>query len=191
MKKKIIFFIIIIVIIILVILKIIPYLILRNIEDEENSVISVKGTYLQFGNDNSIWEEKYNLSNMVEKLEEKSNLNIDKEQYEIILENDLYYTFEPQYNIDIEITNLEINSEYKVKYMNNEKILNEGTNKIEIELLEGINEINVQLLKDDKPFFDFQKQIYYIKEYKNQFLDEMSLNAISTHFQIIQMIKIL
>lgn len=181
MKKKVIFFMI-ITIIILVIFKIIPYVILKSIEKNEYSLIVLEKEILHFNSDDSILESKYNLLNAIKKIEEKLDTNITNEQYEIILEDDLYYTINSQYTIKIKITNLESNSEYKIKYENTEKKLREGTNQIEIDLEEGYNEVNIELLKNDKNFYNFQKQIYYIEKYKKQFLDELSLNSVSTHF---------
>lgn len=181
MKKKVIFFMI-VTIIILVIFKIIPYVILKTIEKNEYSLISSEKEILCLNSNDSILESKYNLLNVIKKIEEKLDTNITNEQYEIILEDNLYYTINPKYTIKIKITNLESNSEYKIKYANIEKDLKEGTNQIEINLEEGFNEVNIELLKNDKNFYNFQKQIYYIEKYKKQFLDELSLNAVSTHF---------
>lgn len=181
MKKKVIFFMI-VSIIILVIFKIIPYVILKSIEKNEYSLISSEKEILRFNSNDSILESKYNLLNAIKKIEEKLDTNITNEQYEIILEDNLYYTINPKYTIKIKITNLESNSEYKIKYANIEKNLKEGTNQIEIDLEERANEVNIELLKNDKNFYNFQKQIYYIEKYKKQFLDELSLNSVSTHF---------
>lgn len=105
--------------------------------------------------------------------------------YSISFKDEVVYT--QNINIDMKIENYKKDSKYKLKiYINNEFLKEESLiakNNIAINLKqEGEQKLKIYIYKDEEEVGNTEKNIYYVKKYEKQFLDELSINGVSTHF---------
>ena len=178
--KRVIITIFIIILIIVLIIKIIPMIILKCIESANNNGIIIQNS--SGGSSIHIQEKRYNIFGLIEEISESQDNNLIDEHYNIILKNDLPYTNSEIFDFNVNLTNLDNNSLYTIKINDEEYVLEEGDNIVKYNLKEGDNVLAISLNKDSSSFYDVKVQKLYIKEYKKQFLDEYSTNAVSTHF---------
>lgn len=106
--------------------------------------------------------------------------------YSISIENNIIY--EPNLNVQIDIENFDDNNKYELIILLNdeikiqEEILNKSNNvNIDIEK-EGENSIKIIIKMSDTEKVNIDKKVYYIEKYKPQFLEELTLTGVSTHF---------
>lgn len=106
--------------------------------------------------------------------------------YSISIENNIIY--EPKLNFQINIENFDENNKYELTVLLNdeikiqEEVLNKSNNKnIDIEK-EGKNSVEIIIKMSGIKKVNIDKEVYYIEQYNKQFLDELTLNGVSTHF---------
>lgn len=104
----------------------------------------------------------------------------------MISKNDVYIEKNVIYQekCSIKITTSSDKNLYKIEYGINEKNLNsynikEKIETIDIELKEGKNIVFIKLYENNKNIINKTEEVYYIKPYKKQFLDELENNGIS------------
>ena len=178
LNKKIIF--ILIIIVLFLIIKIIPNIILWNV-NEDNIMKSIaqenssKKTFI-----------KYNILDLIKYLTneiENESINFESTTTKNYLIDD------EKLIVNISVENLNPNNFYTIVYGIGENLIEEElekNKKIEIALnKEGKNECYIYVKKDGKIIdgADWKKTIYYVKTYKEQFLDELSNKGICTHYQ--------
>lgn len=164
----------------MLIIKIIPNIILSNVnEDNILKKISqdnnVKKTFIQ-----------YNIFDLAEYLsEERENESISFENNT----NKSYLLDNEKLQININVKNLKPNNIYTVVYgieenLTEEKLQENKTIEFMLEK-EGKNECYVAVKKDGKIIdgAEWKETIYYVKSYSEQFLDELSKKGICTHYQ--------
>ena len=106
--------------------------------------------------------------------------------YSISLEKNIIY--EPNLKLQVNIENFEENSGYDLKiYINDEVKLEENiiekTNNFSIPIEgEGEKEVKLIINRNGIQKVNISKKVYYIESYKKQFLDELTLSGVSTHF---------
>lgn len=89
--------------------------------------------------------------------------------------------------INVSINDFDKNKKYEVSINldNNsikEEMLND-TEEIEVSYIsEGKNSINIKIYEDETVIYDKTQEIYYVENYKKQFLDKLNFNGISTHY---------
>lgn len=122
---------------------------------------------------------KYNLLSLVQNLTEDIEiLPEEQEQYYIEEEGKTSYKFE------VNIKNLDKLSKYQIIYYNNQQteFINVNSNKTEFYVpigKEGKNEIIIEVKQNDNTIKTKNFNIYCIRPYKKQFLDEYNINSIS------------
>lgn len=121
--------------------------------------------------------------------EENQNLSSESSDYEINVKNNTV-VYKDNIKINISIKNYEAKCQYKLKIdidgteiiqtdqMENDNTFNINFNK------EGKKEISITIFKDDAINYNNNLNIFYIKPYEKQFLDELSTNGISAHFAL-------
>ena len=113
---------------------------------------------------------------------------ISTENFYIEPESDVAYVFNNQhYNINIITTG---ESSYDIVYTIKDKVTQldsvNGNIKLELEFeQEGKNHCSLEIKRDGITLESWEKDIYYIERYDEQFLDELSYHGISTHFGLI------
>lgn len=177
--KRIVKILIIIIFCFIMLIKVIPMFLLKWMDREEAEIVIAKQKYTI---ENKQAKKQYNIIGLIDFFTNDQKNLIDKESYHIIFENDLPYTNQQNYIININLTNLESNSQYIVKLNDQMQTLNEGDNQIISNLKEGKNNLTIYLMKNNNIFYSLEKEIYYIEKYHKQFLDEFNENAVSTHF---------
>lgn len=100
-----------------------------------------------------------------------------------IKESNKGYTVEPFYLVSIQNGN---EQGYEIVYLVNEEetteIIESGENEIKFEIAkEGKSNLEIQILKDGKNILKWTKEVYYIKPYEKQFLDEIKEDSITLH----------
>lgn len=89
--------------------------------------------------------------------------------------------------INVSINDFDKNKKYEVSINidNNsikEEMLND-TEEIEVSYIsEGKNSIDIKIYEDETVIYDKTQEIYYVENYKKQFLDKLNFNGISTHY---------
>lgn len=122
----------------------------------------------------------YNITNLINSI---ANTNV-KINYES--EQDCVYTN----FVKISITNLHKDKNYRMEYT-----INDGKIKVEeikernenyetkINLQEGKNKVYIVIKEDTDILKEEEKEIFYIKPYEKQFLDEIESNGVQVHYK--------
>lgn len=165
-------FIFVIVIILIAIFFVIPTIIINNQEGKRASI-----TYDKYVN---IKDKKvYSLFDLTSILNEESESS--KYDVKILCDNDIVYEEKLKTAIDISedknIDNLKITingSDYPIKTKQQE---------FEIKLVEGSNDIEIELLENDSLIKSIKKQVFFIKPYQKQFAEEISKTGINVQYR--------
>ena len=157
-----------------VILKVVPNIILSFGSDEKLVKLDYeKGINIQ-NNNNIINSLRYNLADLIVYATIE-----DTEIIEITPESEVNYVVdENTYNVNVKISNIDENSNYTVTYGKNQELLEEITDEKNIQFdfqSEGKTNCYIAIKKDGEILEDseWNNDIYYIKSYKKQFLDEI------------------
>lgn len=130
--------------------------------------------------ENILFKDKKN-DNLISYLINKNeNVNIDIFDDQ---NNDVIYSK----NINVGIKNFDENKKYEIFIVVGEnsikKDLISDNEEIEVSYInEGLNSIQVVVYEEGISIYDTTRDVYYVEKYKNQFLDNLSFNGISTHF---------
>lgn len=164
----------------MLIIKIIPNIILSNV-NEDNILKKIS-------QDNNVKKAfiQYNIFDLAEYLaEERENESISFENNT----NKSYLLDNEKLQVNINVKNLKPNNIYTVVYgveenLTEEKLQENKTIEFMLEK-EGKNECYVAIKKDGKIIdgAEWKETIYYVKAYSEQFLDELSKKGICTHYQ--------
>ena len=100
-----------------------------------------------------------------------------------IIEDSKCYTLEPYYIIEINNNN---NQNYELSYLVNDKKMIQNIEKGKTELKFELTEekeynLELQILKDGKTVLKWNKNIFYIKPYEKQFLDNIKRDSVAVH----------
>lgn len=115
---------------------------------------------------------------------------VEEEQKNYIIEIDSNITYENKFLFNVKIENYDENSNYKIDVWINEKLvmqkdMSNSREKIELQLeKEGKQTLQVDFYKNSEKTNSETTDIYYIEPYKEQFLDELSMNSITTHYRV-------
>ena len=125
----------------------------------------------------SVVEYSINRSgNQEEKLKNSANSN----EYNINLAEDTV-SYEKKINVNIEINNFNSENDYRIEVKNNDEVLEEinvvqEENQCEVTFnAEGKNELEFIIYKQNEEYAKCKRNVYYIKPYEKQFLDEYSI----------------
>lgn len=123
----------------------------------------------------------------------KTNINnakntiLEKDDFEVILNIQTpYITSNQKYIANLKVNDISDVEDYKVMWGIGED-LDTITLSEELELsfdlsIEGKNTCIIKVLEGDNVIYDWEKDIYYIKPYEKQFLDEFELHGVSDYF---------
>ena len=175
--KKIKLFIIILILIFL--LFVIPTIVLnKKIAIKKESTTFDKFLQTELKNSNKI----YNVVDLVrymqnERLSDNYNIN-SSENSSIVYNNKII--------IKVLINNFKNSNTYYCNIINSDKQtkfnINSKEQSFEMNLVEGFNELDIELYENSEEIKSIKKIIYYIKPYEKQFLDELSKNGIAVHY---------
>lgn len=118
--------------------------------------------------------------------ENKNGISVEGD-YVFNLANDLII-YEPKYSINFKIRNYLNENKYKVTIkVDNKTVLEETSlkedNNLKIELgSEGKKNVNITVLENDNQKLNNSYNVYYIKPYNKQFLDELSNKSVQVHY---------
>lgn len=163
-KKKIIKKLIFTIIILLIIIKIVSMIIVTTIKNEEISVKELMS---------------YNVNDLIETVMDKDEIvNIQNEKC----------VYDENYKFIIDIPYYSQEHTYKISYGiddNNMKefVIQKNQTEIAIKLKEGKNNLIISVQKNNKEIKNAIEEVYYIKPYKKQFLDEKSKNGTEVHYR--------
>ena len=190
-NKKIKFIILVLVLIIICIL--FPTLVLKNKDEKILKNAGINKQFIEYKNvsnssiinDEKIKIKKLNLytyKELYSVIKEESN----EETYEISVKNNVITEPNDEISINIKDFNEENNYTYEILLNNNEikkNKINEKSSNIDIEITkEGVNNLEINLYENDTNVRKYNVDIYYIKPYKEQFLDELSNKGTIVHF---------
>ncbi|WP_289129030.1 hypothetical protein [uncultured Clostridium sp.] len=157
----------------------IPTIILGNKISKKNATI-IFDKYLQQQID-----ENKKIYNVVDLVRYMKNENLSN-NYDITTDDNNLVTFDNKINIKIVIDNFSESNIYYCNINNNDiqtrLNIEEREQSINIELVEGANEIQVELYENSEKIKSIKDVIYYVKPYEKQFLDELSKNGIAVHY---------
>ena len=131
-----------------------------------------------------ISEEKkiYNVVDLIKYMQAKGQ----SDNYDIVSEKNNTVVYENNININISIYNYMDSNQYECNIKigdNNKKIeIDDKQTSFSIELIEGKNNIEIELYENDEKIKAIEYTIYYVKPYEEQFLDELSKNGIEVHY---------
>ena len=108
---------------------------------------------------------------------------IDLSKYKITIADGKQVVYNKASQLYIEIGDFSQENTYKIKYGNSEISLKNKETIIDYSLSEGLNNIKAQLYVNDSLQYEETLQVYYIEPYKEQFLDELSDESVSTHYR--------
>ena len=92
--------------------------------------------------------------------------------------------YEKQVNVIIDANHMDDNSQINIK-VNDEECLNnilEDTNDIQLQLLEGMNNIEISIFENNELYYYKERKIYYIKKYIKQFAEKSSNFGITVQY---------
>lgn len=107
----------------------------------------------------------------------------ESNKYDIYVESENNKVYKNYVNVNyifdntVDIKKLEI----KINNDNYEPKENKGTIRINLNN-EGKNTLNICVMKNNEEIKEMDENIFYIKPYKSQFADKLSLNGFTTHF---------
>ncbi len=108
---------------------------------------------------------------------------IQSENYQISIADGEECVYENACQLKVEIENYSQDDSYKFIVNDEEFVLSDKETILDYTLLEGENNFNVKLYKNDLLEKEEDLQIFYIKPYEKQFLDELTRVSISTHYR--------
>ena len=130
----------------------------------------------------------YFINSRSKSMEENQNTSNEDINYVINLENNTII-YENNFELILNINNFEEGSSYKVLVnIDNEKIIETEEvyreNKYNIELKdEGKKEIELIIYKNNEQIKNIQLTIYYIEPYVSQYLDNLTVSSMTTHYR--------
>ena len=139
-------------------------------------ILNSNNNLVELGEDFSVFKVlSYNISDYKSAAE---SLN-----YKITIADGNACVYSELCQIKIEIEDFSQSNTYKLKYKNEEILLNNKETLIDYNLSEGENILNVQLYINDEIEKEETLSVYYIKPYEEQFLDKLTKASISTHYR--------
>ena len=166
---------IIVIILFITIVWLIPNIVIKNMDQQV-----VKRANLQYSE--TINGLEYNIIDLIKVLQVDNTYAIN-----VNLENNITYSD----NIELNASINEYSNDFKYNvqiFLNNSEILSKEifseNETIPISLqTEGKNEIKIKVTKDDVVEYEEVINIYYIKPYEKQYLDELSNKGIQVHYR--------
>ena len=115
---------------------------------------------------------------------------VEEEQKNYIWKVDSNVVYSNAFTISTKIENYDESANYKIDIWVNEKLIlqkdiNSAEEQLQIEFeKEGKQILQVDFYKNSEKTNSETTDIYYIEPYKEQFLDELSMNSITTHYRV-------
>ena len=110
-------------------------------------------------------------------------------RYEVNINSNNGILYDNLCQINIRLKNFSINNKYKIELYKDNEIFNVIENvqdeniNTEIQLVEGNNDIKVNIYEDENLLGTYNETLYYIQPYDKQFLDELENDGTQTHYR--------
>lgn len=114
---------------------------------------------------------------------------VEEEQKNYIWKVDSNVVYSNAFTISTKIENYDESANYKIDIWVNEKLIlqkdiNSAEEQLQIEFeKEGKQSVQVDFYKNNETTNSEKVDIYYIEPYEEQFLDELSMNSVTTHYR--------
>lgn len=115
---------------------------------------------------------------------------VEEEQKNYIWKVDSNVVYSNAFTISTKIENYDESANYKIDIWVNEKLIlqkdiNSAEEQLQIEFeKEGKQSVQVDFYKNNETTNSEKVDIYYIEPYEEQFLDELSMNSVTTHYRV-------
>ena len=168
-------FVIVFIIMFILIVKVVPMIILKGLVNNNNNISAEVSKYKQYKT------QDFTIVSLLDYLKtsnetENITINFDNSKGNIVTEE--------SYKFKVNISNIEENTIYEIEYGIGEDIIKESWENKEYSciLTEGKNKFSIKIYKGQEVIGLYESEVYFIKPYTKQFLDEFSNKSIQTHY---------